>query len=171
MALFNLESLVQRGVTVHNDGQAVDPRRGTSDWATTRTPEIVISMRHLLPGCPRAFLTPAGRLDHAAKERVDEAVFGAGRSQSLGGVLSRRSPVLVTGGTIPNGRSPAIGGSKPKAVTCLAVTALGRENSGRLPAASQPSSGEGYQGLAARLAWYPRASRTSPASTRGKGGR
>jgi hypothetical protein len=99
MAVYMLENLVLRGVSVLSDGKAVELCLGTSE-ATARTPEVRISMRHPSPGYPQANPnSQAGRPVHDAKRVADEAAFGAGRSRSRAGVLSRRSPAILAGMT------------------------------------------------------------------------
>jgi hypothetical protein len=99
MAVYTLESLVLRGVSVLCDGKAVELCLGASE-ATVRTPEVRISMRHPSPGYPQANPnSQAGRPVHDAKRGVDKAAFGTGRSRSRAGVLSRRSPAILAGRT------------------------------------------------------------------------
>jgi hypothetical protein len=105
MAIYTLESLVLRGVSVLCDGQAVELCRGASE-ANMQTPEVRISMRHPSQGYPQANPNPlADRQDHDAKRDVALAAFGTGRSRGPAGVLSRRSPALPAGRTTPTGWS------------------------------------------------------------------
>jgi hypothetical protein len=99
MAVYKLENLVLRGVSVLCDGKAVELCLGASE-ATVRAPEVRISMRHPSPGYPQA--NPNSQADrpiHDVKRVVDDAAFGAGRSRSRAGVLSRRSPATLAGKT------------------------------------------------------------------------
>lgn len=105
MAIYTLESLVLRGVSVLCDGQAVELCLGASE-AAIQTPEVRISMRHPSPGYPQA--NPNSQAEpavHDAKRGVDKAAFGAGRSRGHAGVLSRRSPATLAGRTTPCGWS------------------------------------------------------------------
>jgi len=105
MAIFTLESLVLRGVSVRCDGQAVELCLGASETAV-QTPEVRISMRHPSQGYPQANPnSPAEPAAHVAKRDADDAAFGAGRSRGRAGVLSRRSPAKLAGRTIPTGWS------------------------------------------------------------------
>ena len=74
MALFSLESLVLRGVSVVSDGKAGELRRGTS-YATGGAPEIQVSMRHQ-PGWS-GVNPPAKRPEPAVDDREDPAVLAA----------------------------------------------------------------------------------------------
>jgi hypothetical protein len=110
MAVKNLESLVLRGSAVLQDGQAGNPRRGTSYTANPETPEIRISMRHPSLGCEQEF-PPAMRLRHADDLRSDYvAADGAGRSQSRAGVLGRNCLRRTTGNrtTVSGGITPVV---------------------------------------------------------------
>jgi len=105
MAVYTLESLVLRGVSVLCDGRAVELCHGASETAV-QTPEVRISMRHPSPGYPQA--NPNSRADgqdHDAKRDVALAAFGTGRSRSRAGVLSRRSPASSAGETARFGQS------------------------------------------------------------------
>jgi hypothetical protein len=96
MAIYTLESLVLRGVSVLCDGKAVELCLGASE--AVRTPEVRISMRHPSHGYPQAKPnSQADRQVHDAKRVADDAAFGAGRSRSRAGVLSRRSPAILAG--------------------------------------------------------------------------
>lgn len=106
MAVFTLESLVLRGVSVLADGKAVELCRGTSE-ATAWPSMVRISMRHPSLGYAQAEANSlATRVTrHDAKCDVDVAAFGAGRSRGRAGVLSRRNPAFTAGRTTPVGRS------------------------------------------------------------------
>jgi hypothetical protein len=105
MAVYTLESLVLRGVSVLCDGKAVGLCLGASE-AAVQLPEVRIFMRHPSLGYPQANPNSrAGRQVHDAKRDVDDAAFGAGRSRGRAGVLSRRSPALPAGRTTPSGWS------------------------------------------------------------------
>ena len=105
MAIYTLESLVLRGVSVLCDGKAVELCRGASE-ANMQMPEVRISMRHPSQGCPQANPNPlADQPDHDVKRDVALAAFGAGRSRGLAGVLSRRSPAVPAGRITPTGWS------------------------------------------------------------------
>jgi hypothetical protein len=103
MAIFTLESLVLRGVSVLCDGRAVELCRGASETAL-QMPEVRISMRHPSPGNPHSNpYSNAVRPIHAdVKRGADKAAIGAGRSRCRPGVLSRRSPALTGGTTAPS---------------------------------------------------------------------
>jgi hypothetical protein len=139
MVVKNLESLVLRGSAVLQDGLAGNPRLGTSSAANPETPEIRISMRHPSLGCEQEF-PPAMRLSHADALRSDYvAAFGAGRSRSRAGVLSRNGLRRTTGGrTTLSGE-----------VSLLAITVVMRRPDG--------------------LVWCQPAKTTLPASTWGTG--
>jgi len=186
MAVLNLESLVLRGVAVLRDVQAVNLRRGTSYKATGGTPEVGNSTRHPSPDSSQDFIPPAGRLDHAGADRMDDAAPGTGRSQSRAGVLNRRSPARFAGRAIQSGWSHSRGGSHPAAATassllwaCAVASVL--ETASVRPLAAQtralPDTGRlaGLPGslerATAQPAWCKPAGRTLPASTRGKGDR
>jgi len=188
MAVFNLSSLVLRGVSVLGDGQTVNGlRRDASYAAGAGVPTIRISMRHPSSGCRQAFMQPAGRPGHEDEDLVAEAVPGAGRSRSRAGVLSRRSPARFAGQAILSGWSATVGGPKPAAAAglCLIkakpVASVGEGTSGRLTTAGPRTlSGNGNQPVARmkalwRLTVVPAginpAGWTLPASTRGKGDR
>src|SRR6516162_5652900 len=97
VAIYTLESLVLRGVSVLCDGKAVELCRGASE-ANMQTPEVRISMRHPSQGYPQANPNAlADQPDHDAKRDVAAAAFGTGRSRGLAGVLSRRSPACSAG--------------------------------------------------------------------------
>jgi hypothetical protein len=105
MAVYTLESLVLRGVSVLCDGKAVELCLGASE-AALQTPEVRISMRHPSPGYPQANAnSQAERPIHVVKRDADDAAFGAGRSRGRAGVLSRRSPAAPAGRTTPLGWS------------------------------------------------------------------
>jgi hypothetical protein len=77
-------------------GKAGNARRGTRYTANRETPEIRNSMRHPSLGGTQAF-PPAMRPDLADDLRMDSwAVFGAGRSHRLAGVLSCRGSASRT---------------------------------------------------------------------------
>jgi hypothetical protein len=182
MAVFTLESLVQRGVSVLRGGQAVNTRLGTSDTADAQTPGVLVSMRHPSPGCGRVFIPPVVRPVHADQARVDGAAPGAGRPRSRAGVLSR-SPARTAGGAILYGWSPSNGGPKPAAAARLCLTkakpaaSVAEGPSGRQAARARllpghrynPAAGKGKQCLPAGVAWCKPATRTPAASMRGKG--
>jgi hypothetical protein len=105
MAVYTLESLVLRGVSVLCDGKAVELCLGASETAV-QSPEVRISMRHPSPGYPQANPNSLGdRQVHDVKRVADEAAFGAGRSRGRAGVLSRRSPAITAGRTTLRGWS------------------------------------------------------------------
>jgi hypothetical protein len=99
MAVYSLESLVLRGVSVLRDGSAVGLRLGSyeADKQTKATP---ISMRHPSPGCP-TFVFETSRLSRA-------------------GVLGRRSPANA-GRTIGHRWSAAVGGPQFTAAARLCL--------------------------------------------------
>jgi hypothetical protein len=188
MAVFNLSSLVLRGVSVLGDGQTINGlRRDAGYSAVTGTPPIRISMRHPSSGCRQAFTQPAGWPAHEDQDLVAETVPGAGRSPSRAGVLSRRSPARIAGQAILSGWSAAVGGPKPAAAAglCLIkakpVASVGEGTSGRQTTANAWAfPGNGNQPVTrmkalGRLTVVPAgmnpAGWTLPASTRGKGDR
>jgi hypothetical protein len=184
MADYTLDSLVLRGVSVLRDGQAVNLRLGTSDKAKAQTPGINVSMRHPSLGCGQEFMPPAVRPAHADQDRVDDAAPGAGRPRSRAGVLSRR-PARTAGGAILYGWSPSNGGPRSAAAARLGlipaqpVAPAAEGPSGRQADKARtlprnryyPAAGVGNQCLTAGVAWCKPATRTPPASTRGKGAR
>jgi hypothetical protein len=184
MAAFLPESLVLRGVSVLADGKCVDLRRGTRAAVNPLTPEVPISMRHPSRGYRQAFEALAVRPDHADKDRVDDAVPGAGRSRCRAGVLSRRSPARSAGQAIQYGWPQSNGGPAlaaamlPCRLTAGLVASAGESASGRPEAVSASTSPTTRTGgwdrekrLTAGVGWCKPAARTPSASTRGKGGR
>jgi hypothetical protein len=184
MAAFLPESLVLRGVSVLVDGKCVELRRGTRVAVNPLTPEVPISMRHPSLGYRQAFEPLAGRLDHAAKDRVDDAVSGAGRSLCRAGVLSRRSPARNAGQAIQYGWPQSNGGPAPAAttlpcrITAGLVASASESASGRpevVSASTLPTTQTGGWDKGKRptasVGWCKPATRTPSASTRGKGGR
>ena len=111
MAVINRKSLVLCGSTILVDGTAGNARLGTGYAANLETPEIRISMRHPSLDCRQEF-QPAMRSRHADLFRVDSVVaFGAGRSRSRAGVLSRQSGLRRTtdsAATLSAGVTPAV---------------------------------------------------------------
>jgi len=190
MAVFALESLVLRGVSVRCGGQAGELRLGTGFAVNPQTPEINTSMRHPPSGYARD-LKPADRPDHTDRFRVVSTVSGTGRSPRRAGVLCRRSPAISAGRTILLGWSSTWGGPKPAAAarlrTCsLAGTRLVASVGEVAPAprrsvsesvsaftgrGSQPKACTAGQRSTETLVWCKPASRTPSASTRGKGDR
>jgi hypothetical protein len=178
MLLNTLESLVLRNVNVVNGGLTVEPlRRGPGYQTDSQTPEVPISKRHPSQGAKQAVMQPAGRLNDAMTDGVVDAVFGAGRSRRRAGVLSRRSAVLAA----------ASGGAVLPAAACLCRippadhVATGSEgNSGRPTTTRNLSFTTGVRPIPAAgrvndrpttvgMVWCKPATRTPPASTRGKG--
>jgi hypothetical protein len=150
-----LESLVLRGVSVLRDGQTVEVRLGASAEDARMTPEIRVSMRPP-QGYPIGF-TPSERPDHVVTHGVDKAVYGAGRSLSCVGVLSRRNPARNAGRTNPKGRSgPSL---RPNTRNAIALRVIG----------CQANALQAIQRSTGTVAWCKPATRTPPASTRGKG--
>ncbi len=149
MVAFTLESLVLRG-SVLLDG-TVSLRRETRGAAYRRTPAVLLSMRHPSPGCVRGF-KPRQRPDHAAQDRVDVAVIGAGRSRSRAGVL-RRSPAILAGRAVRFGwRLANLGGPLSTAAASLPLAgarpaAPVNEPDGRKPFGRTPPASTREQGL------------------------
>ena len=110
MAVIKQVSLVLRGSAVAVCvGKAGNPRLGTRYTANRETPEIRISMRHPSLGGTQEF-PPALRPDLADDLRMDSwAVFGAGRSHRLAGVLSCRGSAsrTISNTTLAAARSSA----------------------------------------------------------------
>jgi hypothetical protein len=98
MRLNHVESLVQRGVTVLRDGQAVGPRLGSYETKAQASKATPISTRHPSPGCLSGMPGTTGRRHPDANGHGNGAVPWAGRL-SRAGVLSRRSPAHSAGGT------------------------------------------------------------------------
>jgi hypothetical protein len=178
MVLNTLESLVLRNVNAVNGGLTVQPLRLESGYQTdSQTPEILISRRHPSQGVRPVAMQLAGRPVDAMRDGVTDAVFGAGRSRRHAGVRSRRSAVLATAG----------GGAELPAAACLCrippadhVATGSADNSGRLTTTRNLSFTTGgktipptglvnEKRLAVAVAWCKPATRTPPASTRGKG--
>jgi hypothetical protein len=186
MLLNTLESLVLRNVNVANDRLTLEMlRHGPSYQTDSQTPEIPISQRHPSQGREQELMQPAKRFDDAVADGVG-AVFGAGRSRRLAGVLSRRSAVLAAARVVPNERLCANGGAElPAAARVCRIPAEraatgGASNSGRLPTERTVSFITGNRDLphagyvnetrpTAGVAWCKPVTRTLPASTRGKG--
>ena len=105
MAVFTLQSLVLRGVSVAVcDGQNVGLRLGAESQTAGRTPEVRINPRHPSLNWQRGFMPARRPDDHAEYDRTAaSAAYGAGRSRSWDGSLSRRSPARIAGATIPSG--------------------------------------------------------------------
>jgi hypothetical protein len=140
MAVINRFTLVLCGSTIQMDGKAGNARRGSDYAASLETPEIGISMRHPSLNWGQEF-QPALRSRHADDLRVDRVVaFGAGRSRSCAGVLSRRGSLR----RFPDGAATFSAG-----VTPAARTVVTRRLGG--------------------LAWCKPANRTLSASTGGHG--
>ena len=96
MAVFTLQSLAPRSVSVVRDGQNVGLRLGAECQTTCRTPEVRINPRHPSPNGGRGFMPAQRPDDHAEYDRMAAvAAYGAGRSHSRDGKLSRRSPASV----------------------------------------------------------------------------
>jgi hypothetical protein len=161
MVLNTLESLVLRNVNVVNGGLTVEPLRLAPGYQPdSQTPEVPISKRHPSQGVRPVAMQLAGRPVDAMRDGVTDAVFGAGRSRRHAGVRSRRSGVSL----LP-------------AAACLCRIppadhkATGSDgNSGRLTTTRNLSfTNERLSTVA--VAWRKPATRTPPASTRGKGGR
>jgi hypothetical protein len=178
MLLNTLESLVLRNVNVVNGGLTVEPlRHGPGYQTDSQTPEVPISKRHPSQGAKQAALQPAGRLNDAIVDGVVDAALGAGRSRRRAGVLSRRSAVLAA----------ANGGTELPAAACLGRiqpadhVATGSEgNSGRPTTTRNLSFTTGGRPIpeagrvnekrpTVEVTWCKPATRTPPASTRGKG--
>jgi hypothetical protein len=91
MAVFTLETLVLRGVSVRCDGKTVELRRGASAQTTDWTPEIPFSMRRPSQGVIEQTehdqLATRQHHDHLMVARV----AGAGRSLRSIGACGRRS--------------------------------------------------------------------------------
>jgi len=99
MAVFTLQSLAPRSVSVVYDGQSVGLRLGAESQTTCRTPEVRINPRHPSPNGGRGFMPAQRPDDHAEYDRMAaSAAYGAGRSHSRDGSLSRRSPARIAGG-------------------------------------------------------------------------
>lgn len=149
MLLNTLESLVLRTVTVERASLTVElPRHGPGYQADSQTPEILISRRHPSQGAEPTRMRPN---DAIADDGVVKAVSGAGRSFCLASVPSRRSAVPATARA--NGCQPA---------TRSVSFTTGNRN---LPAAGTVKEKHPTVGVA----WCKPATRTPPASTRGKG--
>ena len=96
MAVFTLQSLAPRSVSVVRDGQSVGPRLGVECQTTCRTPEVRINPRHPSPNGGRGFMPAQRPDDHAEYDRMAaSAAYGAGRSHRRDGKLSRRSPASI----------------------------------------------------------------------------
>ena len=170
MVLNTLESLVLRNVNVANGALTVEPLRLAPGYrADSQTPEVPISKRHPSQGVPQVAMQLAKRPGDAMRDGVTDAVSGAGRSRRFAGVRSRRSegsPLsaaqclcrirsadhVATGGEGNSGHATAIGilsftNGRP-------ITAAERVNESKLTVAAT---------------WRKPATRTPPASTRGKG--
>ena len=181
MAVKTLKSLVLRGVSVQRDGSAVGARLDFSYRTASQLPEIHVSMRH--GGWPRNDAEPEERYGRMHNPPVDNTALRAGRSDSRAGVLTRRTPTPVVGGT-PFTGSRVLGGTVPTAAMCAGHPSAWRVALvGKTPPASVPALAPGA--LAARLcptargqvrlslqrvrpSWSKQAGRTPPASTKGR---
>jgi hypothetical protein len=174
MLLNTLESLVLRNVTVTvvNGGSTVELLRHGPGYRQPQTPEVAISKRHSSQGAKQVFMQPAQRPGNAiADDGGTDAATGTGRSLRLAGVLRRRSAVLVA----------ARRGAKPPAAACLCripparLVASGSEVTSRrsttqsLAFTSAIAATVDEQLPTVGVVWCKPATRTPPASTRGKG--
>jgi hypothetical protein len=146
-----LQNLVLRGVSVQRDGQTIGLRLVSE--AGVGAPTVLVSMRHPSSGEPQAGNEPAGRPNHAVRDRVDTGASGAGRSLRGAGAL--RGESLASGAGAP---ITAASGTLAKA-RALPPTGFTTRQGGmtRYPAKAP--------------AWCKPAGRTPPASTRGKAAR
>ena len=136
MAVFTLQSLALRGVSVVCDGQSVSLRLGAESQTAWPTTETRTNPRHPSLNRERGFM-PAQRPDrHAEYDRVAaSAASGAGRSLRCDGVLSRRSRASNAGSAIPLGWPKPQGA--PKSITAKRLlTTSKRMPAGRRPLAS-----------------------------------
>jgi hypothetical protein len=179
MVLSNLVSLVLRNVNAVNGGLTGEMlRHGPGYQTDSQTPEIPISKRHPSQGAKQVAMQLAGRPEDAMRDGVVDAVSGAGRSRRLAGVLSRRSAVLAAadGGIalpataclcrMPTAKQAASGGvrnsGRPATPRNLSFTTTGNR---LIPAAGRVDEKRPTVGVV----WCKPATRTPPASTRGKG--
>ena len=141
MVLNALESLVLRNVNVANGRLTLNVlRHGPRYQAGCRTPEIPISQRHPSQGHGQDCMQPAGRDEDVGKDVV-AAVFGAGRSRRLAGDRSL--------------------GSSVRAERAASFTTARRDlTRAGWVSATRPTAG---------VVWCKPATRTPPASIRGKG--
>ncbi len=108
MAVFTLHSLAPRSVSVVRDGQNVGLRLGAESQTTCRTPEVRINPRHPSPNGGRGFMPAQRPDDHAEYDRMAaQAAYGAGRSHSRDGRLSRRSPASIAAKRLPTNKRDA----------------------------------------------------------------
>jgi hypothetical protein len=109
MVLNTLEALVLRGVSVLRDGVAVGLRLASKE-ARGQTQAVPFSMRHPSHGCPSPTTATTWRPNPAGDASGYAAPGQAGRpAGSPDGVLVRRSPAIIAGGTGCFGRSQAEG--------------------------------------------------------------
>ena len=146
-----LPNLVLCGVSVQRDGQTIGLRLVCK--AGVGSPAALVSMRHPSGGEPQAGNEPAGRPNHAVRDRVDTGASGAGRSLRGAGALRGESLASSAG-------APLAAASGTKALArALPPTGFTTRLGGmtRYPAKAP--------------AWCQPAGRTRPASTRGKAAR
>ena len=124
MAVFTLQSLVLRGVSVAVcGGQNVGLRLGAESQTAKQAPEVRINPRHPSPNWQRGFKTAPRPADHAEYDRMAAtAAHGAGRSRSCDGSLSRRSPARIAGASIPLGWLMPHGSPQSTAAKCLSTS-------------------------------------------------
>ena len=122
MFVKTLKSLVLCGVSVQRDGSVVGARLGFSYLTASQLPEVSMSMRH--GGWPRCDAEPEERSGRVHNPPVDNTALRAGRSDSLTGVLLRRTPTQVVGGAVFT--APRVLGGFPAAVTCAGLNRAGR---------------------------------------------
>jgi hypothetical protein len=120
MAVYHVESLVLRGVSVLGDGQADSLRLGSYEAKTQITKATPFSERHPSPGCPTFMPTRGVRQFPTASANGNSAVLWAGRL-SRAGVLGRRSPAPSAGRTNVHRWSDAVGGPKFTAAVRLCL--------------------------------------------------
>ena len=139
MVLNALESLVLRNVNVANGRLTLNVLRHGPRYQTgCRTPEIPISTRYPSQGRGQELMQPAGRSGDV--KTVVAAVFGAGRSRRLAGDRSL--------------------GSSVRAERAASFTTARRDlTRAGWVSATRPTAG---------VVWCKPATRTPPASTRGK---
>jgi len=188
MVALNLASLVLNRVAVLRDSANVELRLVAGSKVSFGSPEIPFSMRHLSQGYPQepeSFGKPAGRQSHQPDGDADT---GAGRSQSLAGVLSRSTPRTALGRTVL--RRFGTNGGTTLTTACLSslattATAAGNEANSRMLVTSNVHTAASAPPVLCRSeigeAWYlpacwqtcsmtsKPASRTPPASTWGHG--
>ena len=115
MAVFTLQSLVLRGVSVVRDGQNVGLRLGAECRTASATPEVRLNPRHPSHSWQRGFMPDA----HAEYDRMAAAAaLGAGRPHSCDGTVGRVTPTSKAAKRLSTDKRGAAGDAALAAAAC-----------------------------------------------------